>query len=163
MESGKSLIAAEWGVLNLREPVLKRIHDYWRSQCGSRALPARQDIDAAEIPTLLPYLFVVDVMEKPRDFRFRVAGTHMRDALGDELTGRHITDAFPPEFGAEVKAIWSQVVDEREPVRGWGDLWVPGREFVKWEGLAMPLSADGESVNILLGGVIFPQIAPKKI
>jgi hypothetical protein len=162
MESGKPLIAAEWGILNFREPVLKRLYDYWRQQRGARVMPARPDIDAAEIPGLLPYIFVIDVMEKPRDFRFRIAGTHMREALGEELTGRHIADAFPAEFGAEVKAIWSRAVDQREPVRGWGDLWVPGREFVKWEGLAAPLSADGETVNMLLGGVIFPQIAPKR-
>jgi hypothetical protein len=126
-------------------------------------MPARPDIDVAEIPALLPYIFVIDVLEHPRDFRFRIAGTHIRATLGEELTGRHIADAFPPEFGGEVKAIWSQVVDTRAPVRGWGDLWVPGREHVKQEGLAMPLSADGETVNMLLGGVVFPQLAYKRL
>ncbi|MFM9843817.1 MAG: PAS domain-containing protein [Dongiaceae bacterium] len=162
MDSRKSLITAEWGVLNFGEPILQRLHEYWCRQRGTRAMPARPDIDAAEIPALLPYIFVIDVLEEHRDFRFRVAGTHLREALGEELTGRHIADAFPADFGGEVKAIWSQVVDQRIPVRGWGDLWIPGREFVKWEGLAMPLSADGEAVNMLLGAVIFPQLAYKR-
>ena len=161
MDSRKSLITAEWDVLNFQEPVLQQLHEYWRRRCGARAMPARPDIDVAEIPGLLPYVFVIDVLENPRDFRFRVAGTHIRQALGEELTGRHIADAFPPDFGGEVKAIWSRVVDQRTPVRGWGDLWVPGKEFLKWEGVAMPLSSDSEAVNMLLGGVIFPQIAYK--
>lgn len=162
MESRKSLIVTEWGILNFREPVLRRLHEYWCQQRAARLMPARPDIDAAEIPALLPYIFVIDVLEDPRDFRFRVAGTHMRETLGEELTGKHIADAFPPDFGGEVRAIWSQVVDRKAPVRGWGDLWVPGREFIKWEGVAMPLSADGETVNMLLGGVIFPQLAYKR-
>ncbi len=103
MDSHKSLITAEWDVLNFQEPVLQQLHDYWRRQRGARAMPARPDIDVAEIPALLPYIFVIDVLENPRDFRFRVAGTHMRQALGEELTGRHIADAFPPDFGGEVE------------------------------------------------------------
>jgi hypothetical protein len=161
MDSRKSLITAEWDVLNFQEPILQQLYEYWRRQRGARAMPARPDIDVAEIPALLPYIFIIDVLKSPRDFRFRVAGTHIRQALGEELTGRHVADAFPPEFGGEVKAIWSQVADQRTPVRGWGDLWVPGKEFLKWEGVAMPLSSDNAAVNMLLGGVIFPQIAYK--
>jgi len=161
MNSGKSLIAVEWGTLNFQEPVLQQLHEYWYRKRGTRTLPARPDIDAAEIPALLPYIFVIDVLENPRNFRFRVAGTHLREALGEELTGRYIADAFPPDFGGEVNAIWNQVVDQKAPVRGWGDLWVPGREFLKWEGLAMPLSSDDQSVNMLLGGIAFPHIVYK--
>jgi hypothetical protein len=158
MDSHKSLITAEWDVLNFQEPVLQQLHKHWHRQRGARTMPARPDIDVAEIPTLLPHMFVIDVLENPRELRFRVAGAHMRQALGEELTGRHIAGAFPPDFGGEVKAIWSRVVDQKTPVRSWGDLRVPGKEFLKWEGAAMPLSSDSAAVNMLLGSVIFPQI-----
>jgi hypothetical protein len=38
---------------------------------------------------------------------------------------------------------------------------VPDRDYVKWEGLAAPLSSDGVAVNMLLGGVVFHQLARK--
>jgi len=162
MTNGKSLISADWDLLEFQEPVLRDLLGYWNKCRGARAAPARSDIDATEMPGLLPYTFVIDVMESPRDFRFRIAGTHIRDALGEEITGKHIGEVFPPDFGAEVHEIWSRVVADRRPVRGTGDLWIPDREYVKWEGLAMPLSSDGDSVKMLLGGVVFHQIAHKR-
>lgn len=162
MTNGEPLIAADWDLLEFREPVLRDLLGYWNKCRGNRPLPARSDIDATEVPALLPYIFVIDVLDDPRDFRFRIAGTHIRDALGEEITGKHIGEVFPPEFGAEVHQIWSQVVSDKRPVRGTGDLWIPGREFVKWEGLAMPLSSGGGSVNMLLGGVVFHQIAHQR-
>jgi len=162
MTAEMPLISVEWGDLHFREPILREILAYWDKRRGTRAMPARSDIEVTEVPALLPYIFVIDVLENPRDFRFRLAGTHFREAVGEEVTGKHIAAVFPPEFGAEVHQIWSRVADDRIPVRGTGDLWVPGREFVKWEGLAMPLSTDGHTVNMLLGGVVFHQLARKK-
>lgn len=162
MTNGQPLISADWDRLEFQEPVLRELLGYWNKSRGARATPARSDIDATEMPGLLPYIFVVDVTDSPgnpRDFRFRVAGTHIREALGEEITGKHLPEVFPPEFGAEVHQIWSQVVDTERPVRGTGNLWIPGREYVKWEGLAMPLSSGGAAVNMLLGGVVFHQIA----
>lgn len=162
MTTDKPLISTDWDLLEFQELVLQDLLGYWNKCRGARAVPARADIDVTEVPVLLPYIFIIDVFDGPRDFRFRVAGTHIRDALGEEITGKHIGEVFPPEFGAEVYSIWSHVIDDRRPVRGTGDLWIPGREFVKWEGLAMPLSSDGDGVNMLLGGVVFHQIAHKR-
>ena len=162
MTAEKPLISVEWGDFHFRESVLREILDYWHKRRGARPMPARSDIEVTELPSLLPYIFIIDVLENPRDFRFRLAGTHFREAVGEEVTGKRLAEVFPPEFGAEVRQIWGSVVDDQRPVRGTGDLWVPGREYVKWEGVAMPLSTDGRTVNMLLGGVVFHQLARKK-
>jgi len=155
MNSDTTLIATDWDMETLREPLLRNLHAYWNSRRGERLMPARADIDIAKIPTLLPYVFLIDVLDGGLDFRFRVAGTHIRDVTEDEVTGQHVAEAFPEEFGAEVRQIWSKVVDSRRPVSGRGRLWVPGREHVTWEGVAMPLAEAGGDVNMLLGGVVF--------
>ena len=120
-------------------------------------MPARSDIDPVDVPRLLPFIFLVDVLNDPRDFRFRLAGTHFRNFAGTEVTGRLIGEVFPPEFNAEVLYHWSNCVDRQAPVVGSGKLWVPDRDHVEWEGVVLPLSPDGTSVNMLLGGVIFTQ------
>jgi hypothetical protein len=155
MSFDTTLITADWDMGTLREPVLRNLHAYWESRRGDRPMPARADIDIVQIPTLLPYLFLIDVLDAGRDFRFRLAGTHIRDVTDDEVTGQHVGEAFPPDFGAEVRRIWSKVVEKRRPVCGRGRLWVPGREHVTWEGVAMPLAEDDGVVNMLLGGVVF--------
>ena len=39
--------------------------EYWRGKCDGRAMPARADIDPLEIPRLLPYVYLVDVLDDP--------------------------------------------------------------------------------------------------
>ena len=154
MSFDTTLIAADWDMRKLREPVLRDLHAYWNSRRGERPMPARVDIDVVEIPTLLPYVFLVDVLEGPRDFRFRLAGTHFRETTEQEVTGKRIAEVFPEQFGDEVRRIWSKAVEERRPLLGHGNLWIAGREYVKWEGAVMPLACD-RTVNMLLGGVVF--------
>jgi hypothetical protein len=155
MSFGTTLIAADWDMEKLAAPPLRELHRYWDQRRAGRSMPARADIDIALIPTLLQYVFLVDVLDGGRDFRFRLAGTHFRDVTEQEVTGQHVAEAFPEQFGAEVRQVWTKVIEEKRPVRGRGNLWIPGREHVKWEGVAMPLGEDDEIVNMLLGGVFF--------
>jgi hypothetical protein len=154
MSFDTTLITADWDMEKLREPLLRDLHAYWSARRGDRPLPARADIDVVEIPTLLPYVFLVEVLAEPRDFRFRLAGTHFGETTGQEVTGKRIAEVFPPQFGDEVRRIWSKAVEERRPVLGRGNLWISGREFVKWEGVVLPLACD-QTINMLLGGIVF--------
>jgi hypothetical protein len=155
MSLDTTLITTDWDMETLREPLMRSLHAYWNSRRSERLMPARADIDIADIPTLLQYVFLIDVLDGGLDFRFRVAGTHMRDVTGDEVTGQHVAEAFPEQFGTAVRQIWSRVIDSRRPVAGRGRLWVPGREHVTWEGVALPLAEAGGDVNMLLGGIVF--------
>ena len=155
MSFGTTLIAADWDMEKLAAPPLRELHCYWSKRRDGRSMPARADIDIALIPTLLQYIFLIDVIDGGRDFRFRLAGTHFRDVTDQEVTGQHVGEAFPEPFGADVRRVWTKVVEEKRPVRGSGNLWIPGREHVKWEGVAMPLAEDDQIVNMLLGGVLF--------
>jgi hypothetical protein len=155
MSFDTTLIAADWDMDKLREPLLRDLHAYWNGRRGDRSMPARADIDVVEIPTLLPYVFLIDVLEQPRDFRFRLAGTHFRETTEQEVTGKRIAEVFPAQFGEEVRRIWSKAVEERRPVVGHGNLWISGREYVKWESVALPLACDDHAINMLLGGVVF--------
>jgi hypothetical protein len=155
MSFDTTLITADWDLEKLREPVLRELHAYWNGQRAARPMPARADIDVVEIPALLPYVFLVDVLDQPPDFRFRLAGTHFSETTGQEVTGKRICEVFPEQFGGEVRIIWSKAVAERRPVLGRGNLWISGREYVKWEGMVLPLAADDHSINMLLGGIVF--------
>lgn len=61
---------------------LRELLEYWRSKRGSRLMPARADIDPIEIPTLLPIIGLVDVLDGGARFRFRLLGTEVVDAAG---------------------------------------------------------------------------------
>lgn len=118
-------------------------------------MPSRSEIDPVDLPALLPHMFLVDVLDNPRDFRFRLAGTHLREFTGMEVTGRCIGEVFPSDFCAEVHYHWNRCVDCRKLAVGSGRLWLPEKSHVHWEGVVLPLSVDGFVVNMFLGGVIF--------
>lgn len=153
--NGPGAITANWDMTGAVDQRLRQIHAYWKSRCLDRQMPARPDIDPLDVPPLLPFIFLVDVLNGPRDFRFRLAGTHFRESVGSEVTGQLIGDVFPPAFNAEVHYYWSECVNRREPAIGSGNLWIPGRDHVRWEGIILPLSPDDATVNMLLGGAIF--------
>lgn len=119
-------------------------------------MPSRADIDPARVPPrLLPFLCLVEVLDNPRDFRFRLAGTHFREFIGIEATWRRIAEVFPPAFCREVHYHWNSCVEHRAPKLGRGRLWVPGKSHIGWEGVVLPLSPDDDQVNMLVGGVVF--------
>ena len=154
---------ANWDLQGIEDPLLRDLHAYWASLPRNGAVPLRSSFSPAAIPGLLPLVVMVDVLDEPRDFRFRLAGTSIARIAGQELTGKRIAEVFPSGFCAELHRTWGTVIAERRPVRGAGRLWVPGREHIGWEGLAMPLSRTGEDADVILGGVVFLDGAGKRL
>jgi hypothetical protein len=79
------------------DPVLRILWSYWKERRGDRRMPARDDIDPVDIPTILPHLQLVETVDGR--FRFRLAGTAIVEAHGAELTGKYVDDFFPDERG----------------------------------------------------------------
>ena len=48
----------------LLAPVVLATFDYWRSKLRGQLMPARRDLDPSEIPQLLPYLILTDVLQR---------------------------------------------------------------------------------------------------
>ncbi len=68
-------------------PEQRQIYDYWIGCAGSRSMPARPDINPAEIPRLLPFISLIDVDPAIEKSRVRLAGTRLRDVYDREITG----------------------------------------------------------------------------
>ena len=133
---------------------LRALYDYWQRKRGDRALPSRADIDPIELKDLLGNLFLVDVNYQPLSFRYRLAGTNIVQVLGRELTGRTADelDGLPisPQL---IKKHFSEVVLSREPSYKVLDVIVDSGPIV-YRRLLLPLSPDGGTVNMLLGGAV---------
>jgi hypothetical protein len=78
-------------------PILRILWSYWKERRGDRQMPARDDIDPIDIPTILPHLQLVETIDGR--FRFRLAGTAIVEAYGAELTGKYVDDFLPDERG----------------------------------------------------------------
>ncbi len=139
-------------------PKLAALYAYWRTRRpeAEDRLPSRADIEPSDIPPLLPHLYLLDVIEDPLRFRYRLVGTKLVYAGNREMTGMLMEDAHPNLFIAPPYADYPACVREHRisrrlgtPVFDWD------REHVCVERLLLPLATDGRHVDMILGLSVF--------
>jgi hypothetical protein len=131
------------------------LYRYWLAKCGSRTMPAKRDIDPADIPLLLPYLGMVQKREG--EFRYRLVGTAVVQQFGRDFTGKlvgsNISDK--PETVQAMRAITERIFAGARPH------FVAGQYETKWgnihntSAVVLPLSDGGTQVSV----IIFTRIA----
>ena len=138
-------------------PKVAAMHAYWEVRKPDPGLlPSRAHIDPADIPTLLPHLFLLDVIERPLRFRYRLAGTKLLYAGDREMTGLLMEDAHPNLFIAPPYADYPACVREHRVSRRLGTpVFDWDREHVRIERLLLPLAGDGIHVDMILGLSVF--------
>ena len=138
---------------------LRTVFAYWDGKRRGRPMPARADIDPAELRPYLPQLILLDVESEPLRFRYRLVGTEVTrirrglpatDPTGkyvDEVTHHHGTDA--------VLTHYRRVAQEGRPSLDTGSYAPsPDRHWLRFTRLVLPLSADGTTVNMLLVALV---------
>lgn len=120
---------------------------------AAKRLPRRTDIDPTEIPSLLPHIVLIDVLGSPQRFRFRLIGTHITEASGEDNTGHDLQGLPRGSFLPWLPAICERCVAERKLQEVWGDLHWAGQRHTHLEAFYMPMSSDGEAIDMICGGV----------
>lgn len=128
---------------------IRAMLDYWRGKCAGRPMPARSDLDPADIRPFLPYVTLVDVVADERRFVYRLIGTMEVALRGGDPTGKSVVEAFFGRSAESVLQKYEIVCTTREPYHERDDYQVVDR-YVGEENLFLPLSDDGEQVNKIL-------------
>ncbi|HEV2549800.1 MAG TPA: PAS domain-containing protein [Stellaceae bacterium] len=151
--------------LRFDHPRLNELVRYWESKRRDGRLPARVDIDPAELKPFLGNIFMLDVVGEPKRFRYRLIGTEIVEYVGRDSTGKFQEEAYAPEQAAENNAMYRWICENKKPLRNFGVInWV-GREFFKYEIVNLPLASDGDTVDIILGCMLVARagtLAPPK-
>ncbi|MFC7049421.1 PAS domain-containing protein [Emcibacter nanhaiensis] len=131
---------------------LQKLFSYWQKIRADRKMPAKQDFNPSDVPSLLPYITLIDVEENPRRYRTRLAGTENTRVLGFDPTGRYFEET-PQLSGAIKRFTW--LVEHKEPYLYRGSLKWSDKDFLDYYSIALPFSDDDKNVNILLFGVYY--------
>lgn len=132
----------------IRSGILRQLLRYWDEKRGDRRAPARDDIDPADLIEALPYVFLIDVLAQPRRFRVRLMGTLLGEWCGRDHTGRYVDEIAEQAIGA-----LQELVTTWRPWRLIAELGRSPASTKLYELLALPLSGDGTTVNMVLGGI----------
>ena len=126
-------------------------------KAAGRRLPRRADLDPADIPLLLPHVMLVDVLP-PGRYRYRLIGTENAREQGINATGRDLDEVLPgPEYRSHVLGLYDECVRTRHALYSEclflsPDRYGPERHT---KVLFLPLSNDGETINMVLVGQVF--------
>jgi len=126
---------------------LRQLSAYWDRLRAGRACPSWSEIDPAEMKTLLPHILVAEFLSDPFDVRFRLVGTMIVEAYGEDFMGRNLR-SLEPTGGVDLwLELYSRLVEERVPVYGRYSL---SSDYVQTQYVdagIFPLSADGVKVD----------------
>lgn len=139
----------------ITDPRLLGLYQYWMAKAGDRKMPRRDDLDPIEMKTWLANLILVEFKDVFETYRVKLEGTNIETFYRERRTGRGI-EALTSEAERQLmKAQYWPVVERGQPA-------FYEAEFINSEGklsrqakLLLPLSEDGITVNMVLGGIYF--------
>lgn len=145
------------GHLGEIDPRLITFYRYWDEARGGKRMPARSDVDPLDIPQeLLPNLFLVEVVDGGRRFKFRLVGSESTIAAGRSLTGFHVDEINPNKaYGDYVTNLYRRVLTRKRPVLSVSNFGLPDQEHRMTQRIMCPLSPDGEVVTMVITCQVF--------
>jgi hypothetical protein len=151
-------VQSEVNPATLDNPTLAFLRDYWETKRGSRAMPSRADIKPSELREHLSWVIIMEVLPELADFRYKLVGTLVAQYWLRDSTGKTVSEAFMEESPGTLKgvqAMFRKCARDKVIVRSCGSAgWIKGG-FEEFDCICLPLSDDGEHVNMILHAFVF--------
>jgi hypothetical protein len=143
-------------------PGIAALVAYWEKKRGAREITDRSDIVPAEIVSLLPHITISDVLDGGRDFRIRIFGTALVELVGEERTGKCLsefgTNCVPPTRTERVRHRWMDIATRsytsRRPAFVTGTMSSSRRPHIVWHAVSCPLTLGGTEIEQMIGAMM---------
>jgi len=140
---------------------VRAIYRYWDSKRNGRLMPRRSDLDPLEIPRFLPDICLVDVVPDARRYVYRLIGTNEVAMRGRDPTGLAVGEGY---FGTSAQSVflnYDGVTRSRAPRIDRDPSITSDDRFIQHESIFLPLSDDGETVNMVLVLTVYAPNPPR--
>ena len=132
-------------------PEQRHFFDYWLERADGRPMPNRSDICPTEMPRFLPFVSLVEIETDPLNFRFRLAGTQLRDVYQKEVTDLRLTDFSDTQNRDYWLSAHERIAHTGRPAQGILRGPVQSRDHLVQFWLRLPLAVDGAGPKLILG------------
>ncbi len=161
-ESRKVIDASVTTIDQAKSPFVKIGTKYWRSLCGRRRFPSRDDLTLRGMAAILPYSVIIGVIDGGADYEFRYVGDAQRQAYKTYFKGMRLTqiEIAAPELGEALRTAYELLRSTATPLllRGKADYDVIDPHLRFHETALLPLGAGDTAVDhLLVVGVHVPQ------
>ncbi|HEY2446478.1 MAG TPA: PAS domain-containing protein [Rhizomicrobium sp.] len=140
-------IAVDWD-LAFSQTATRQALAYWRTLCGDRTMPMRQELVPRDMRAFLPFVNLVDVVADPAAFDYcvRLEGQHARDLHGHVASGR-ISETLPEESRRRWHYCFETVRRAARPARFSSR--IHGKQWLDAELLVAPLGDETGTITSL--------------
>jgi hypothetical protein len=136
-------------------PRLQRLYQYWADKRGERSMPSRADLDPLDMRFVIGNVILVDVIDgEALQFRIRLHGTNLSEHVHFDLTGKMLDEMPQAEFRELTRQSFTKVATTKQPLRAQRDRVLDNR-LRRYETIILPLSGDGDRVDMLLCGLFY--------
>lgn len=136
----------------LQSPLHREAYSYWRSKTDAGRLPGRDAIDPLELPAVLPWLNLIDVLKDGDQYRFRhrLIGTGIVGRYGRDATGSWFDELYDTEFLEGHQKDYIEIVESGRPSVSRVPMPLKEKNFITYQRLALPLATDGITVDMIM-------------
>ena len=149
----------DWRFINddlpLESPYLVDLLALWRSKMRDGKIPSRSDFQAEEFMQFGGRIVLIDVERQPLRFKYRLIGSHITNVLDRDSTGKYLDEIYDSDFYTKAVETYKRNIDEKIPFRAHGEMVHAFKPYLSFEAVDIPLSSDGESVDMILKGADF--------
>ena len=139
---------------DIETPYLRRLFAYWQDKRRGRELPSRRDLDPREFAFALGHVLLIDVVDDPRRFRFRLHGSVLSFRARYDMTGRMVDELPNEENRSVLLQRCRRLLETKRPCFARSQRIVDGTMY-GYEVVWMPLSSDDTTIDMLLGGLAY--------
>ncbi len=144
---------------HLTDNVHLGLFHYWSEKHRGQGLPAWVDLDPAEIPHLLPYVGLIDVVRgaagSPATLRYKQIGEYLNAFFGRDYAGAEVSAAAVGPLARYFREICEIAVETGRPVYSETDFLLREGMHLFGRRLVLPLATDGTHVDLLLFSTLF--------
>lgn len=140
----------------VEDPKLQTLFDYWISKIEDVAPPRREDIDALDIPKLLPYIWIQEHIPGTMDFRCRLAGEEVKKRYPTNIVGRTFREIIGDDAWGLVVEQYMLAIDTPGVCHSIGPVYMHTMQLSGiGERILMPLRGSDDAVGFIIGATIY--------
>jgi len=144
---------AGWPVFN--NPHFALLLSHWAEARRGALIPRRADIEPERIARALPLVWLYRLIPGTGDFQCRLAGESVRDAWGQRLIGRRLSDYMAPADSRIVTARWRYLLRLPALMHSARGVAGVGRLSKRAQRLVLPLSDEEGRATIVFGLTLY--------
>lgn len=133
-------------------PVQEDVLKYWLGACPPRpdAIPSRADMKVTDLRSRMASIAIVEVMHDPIDYRYRLIGTHIREFMFNDYTGRLYSELHGKGRDSEIWGLLEKVRTSAKPIYTEIPYIGPKSDFMRASNLCLPLGSDHATVDKIM-------------